>query len=191
MSLLLLKACFTSKQFICCEHFRTKRFLVKHWGEINKRKTTKVRKSESDHLILKSSNSHPMKNPQQSRFPILGGVHGAALSLLGGVAAAWTSQPPIEILLGWYLTPPPGFLEEKSRPPHTSTPPGSICQAFTSPPPPLAIRKLKGGGTSILVPKNKSCCTEEVNPRNIRLLSCPVAIQTKNWTNIGLTCPET
>ena len=42
-------------------------------------------------------------------------------------------------------------------PPHTSTPPGSTCRVFTSPPPPLVIRKLQGGGTSNLVP-NKSCC---------------------------------
>ena len=39
-----------------------------------------------------------------------------------------------------------------SIPPHSSTPPGSACRVFTSPPPPLVIRKLQGGGTSILVP---------------------------------------
>ena len=58
----------------------------------------------------------------------------------------------------WMCSIPFGLLEEKYLvPPHTSTPPGSTCRVFTSPPPPLVIRKLQGGGTSNLVP-NKSCC---------------------------------
>ena len=47
--------------------------------------------------------------------------------------------------------------KKNSRPPLTPpSPPGSTCRVFTSPPPPLVIRKLQGGGTSNLVP-NKSC----------------------------------
>ena len=60
-----------------------------------------------------------------------------------------------------------------SSPPHTSTPPGSTCRVFTSPPPPLVIRKLQGGGTSNLVP-NTSCClwskSVQMNIQNLVLV---------------------
>ena len=42
-----------------------------------------------------------------------------------------------------------------STPPHTSVPPGLRLPGFHLPPPPLAIRKLQGGGTWIAAKKEK------------------------------------
>ena len=89
---------------------------------------------------------------------------------------------------------PPGFLEEKCLdPPHTSTPPGSTCRVFTSPPPPLAIRKQQGGGTSNLVPNFQNDIllpVIRVSPKEISkgLSSCQPDEKLKN---IGLTCTGT
>ena len=130
------------------EHFQTHRFLVKHWRKYYKTQTTKVSNGESDST---EATSH-----QKFQLP----PHTSHLFTLTFFPAEnWymdvktTANPQLTSWLWRWRNV--GILEEKSQFPLTPpSPPGSACRVFTSPPPPLAIRKLQGGGTSSLVPND-------------------------------------